>query len=134
MWFAQQATFWSAKLFKKVNLLDESLNYVMDVDFWYQLMLETPPEITHDVLATYRFHEQAKTVANHNESQKELLGWVNKNIFKPDHRLEKKIDFVLAELRAAQVKNNQLENLKHHIVIGKIIMFWKKFINPGLSV
>ena len=134
LWFPQPSTFWNARLFNKVGLLDESLSYVMDVDYWYRFMSETNPKTVNDVTAVYRCHEQAKTIANNDQSQKELLSWVNQNIFCPNEDLNKKIAFTLSELRRIQIRNQQLENLNNHIVIGKFIKMWKTFINPDLDI
>jgi glycosyltransferase involved in cell wall biosynthesis len=61
----QPSVFWRRRLFPEVGLFDENLHYTMDFDLWCRLVCAGyEPEITDVELATYRFHEQSKSVTS----------------------------------------------------------------------
>ena len=59
-WFAQQSTFWSAGLWKRCGGLDESLHFAMDYDLWQRFSRHAELRVVREVLASYRFHSDAK--------------------------------------------------------------------------
>ncbi len=59
-WFAQQSTFWKADLWKRCGGLDESLHFAMDYDLWQRFSGHAKLHVVRDVLASYRFHSDAK--------------------------------------------------------------------------
>jgi glycosyltransferase involved in cell wall biosynthesis len=62
-YISQPATFWRAGILTRVGLLDESLHYVMDYDYWLKLYAESPPVFIPEYLAAFRLHTQSKTTA-----------------------------------------------------------------------
>lgn len=62
-YISQPATFWRADLLTRVGLLDESLHYVMDYDYWLRLYAESPPVFIPEYLAAFRLHVHSKTTA-----------------------------------------------------------------------
>ncbi len=58
----QETTFFTAKLWRRVNGLNESLHFVMDSDLWYRFMRETDFFLIPEFLGAYRNHEEAKSV------------------------------------------------------------------------
>ncbi len=60
----QPGVFWRRSLHDLLGLLDESLHYCMDFEFWLRL-IETGrrPTLLDTVLATYRLHESSKSCA-----------------------------------------------------------------------
>ncbi|WP_462317256.1 glycosyltransferase family 2 protein [Marinilabilia sp.] len=58
----QEATFFSARIWKKVNGLNESLHFVMDSDLWYRFLEETRFFHIPVFLGAYRNHEESKSV------------------------------------------------------------------------
>lgn len=58
----QETTFFSARIWKKVNGLNESLHFVMDSDLWMRLMKETSFLHIPFFIAAYRNHEESKSV------------------------------------------------------------------------
>lgn len=62
-WFPQQATFWRASLWKKSGPLREDLKFTMDLELWRRFSKLTQIQSVPDILATYRFHQDAKCVS-----------------------------------------------------------------------
>jgi glycosyltransferase involved in cell wall biosynthesis len=61
----QPACFWLAALHRRAGMLDESLRFGMDWDWWNKLKAAgASPVILPDVLADYHFHEESKTSSN----------------------------------------------------------------------
>jgi glycosyltransferase involved in cell wall biosynthesis len=60
---AQPTVFFRRSLLDRVGYLDESLNYVMDYDFWLRASRETRFVHVDRVLAQFRHHGESKTVA-----------------------------------------------------------------------
>jgi glycosyltransferase involved in cell wall biosynthesis len=82
-WFAQQATFWSKSLIEQTGYLDESLHYLMDWELWLRFNAITPPAITSETLASYRFHDAAKCVAD--------VGSQTRNMIREELRIHHRI-------------------------------------------
>lgn len=64
----QPASFFRRELLQHVGFLDESLEYCMDYEFFGRIIFSGYDNIKHvnRFLATYRFHEDSKTVAGQN--------------------------------------------------------------------
>jgi hypothetical protein len=60
----QPGVFWRRALHDELGLLDESLHYCMDFDFWLRLIESgRRPTLIDDELATYRLHDTSKSCA-----------------------------------------------------------------------
>jgi glycosyltransferase involved in cell wall biosynthesis len=57
----QPAAFWRAELLNQVGLLDESLRYCLDYEYWLRIAQKYPLHYLAGPLARERFHHQAKT-------------------------------------------------------------------------
>ncbi len=57
----QPAAFWRAELLAEVGLLDESLRYCLDYEYWLRVAQKYPLHYLPVSLARERFHPQAKT-------------------------------------------------------------------------
>lgn len=58
----QPSVFWRRGLLDELGLLDESLHYCMDFDFWCRLLAAGHrPALVDEVLAMYRMHGESKT-------------------------------------------------------------------------
>lgn len=62
-YISQPATFWRRSLIDTCGLLDESLHYVMDYEYWLRLWKITPPFILHKDLAGFRIQSKSKTTS-----------------------------------------------------------------------
>ncbi|MFA6999691.1 MAG: glycosyltransferase family 2 protein [Candidatus Paceibacterota bacterium] len=57
---------------KKVNYMDESLNYAMDYDLWLKIFMTGKTVAIKDALSIYRFHSESKAVSQADKFAKEL--------------------------------------------------------------
>ena len=62
-YISQPATFWRRSLMEQCGLLDESLHYVMDYEYWLRLWKTAPPFILHKALAGFRVQSNSKTTS-----------------------------------------------------------------------
>ncbi|MDB9447418.1 glycosyltransferase family 2 protein [Anabaena sp. CS-542/02] len=79
-WFPQQSTFWHRHLWSLAGLLDESLHYAMDFDFWLRLFLLAEPITIDTVISAYRYHDNAKCISQQSLTQGEVNLVVIKNL------------------------------------------------------
>lgn len=57
----QPAVFWRREFGEKVGLLDESLYFTMDYDFWLRMAAVADPLVIDDLLAQFRLHADSKS-------------------------------------------------------------------------
>jgi glycosyltransferase involved in cell wall biosynthesis len=71
----QPATFWRRSIMQRVGLLDESLQYAMDYDYWMRID-RAGGRLVHvpEVLAASRVYPQTKTLSARLEVYREILG------------------------------------------------------------
>jgi glycosyltransferase involved in cell wall biosynthesis len=62
-YISQPATFWCRSLMDRCGLLDESLHYVMDYDYWLRLWKIMPPFVLHKDVAGFRIQDNSKTTS-----------------------------------------------------------------------
>lgn len=68
-YISQPATFWRADIMKEIGMLDETLHYAMDYEYWLRLSAKYPLTILPEYLAAFRVHSQSKnTNAGHGRS------------------------------------------------------------------
>lgn len=56
----QPSTYWRRELMQKVGKFDESLDYVMDYDYWLRAMEYSPVKIIRKPLSCFRIHGSSK--------------------------------------------------------------------------
>jgi glycosyltransferase involved in cell wall biosynthesis len=69
----QPATFIRKRVLENTGYLDESLDYVMDFDYWLRAGKEHRFAYIHERLASLRTHDQAKSIASLGKFGKELV-------------------------------------------------------------
>src|SRR5574341_422297 len=79
----QPATFLRRSVLEKTGLLDESLSYVMDFDYWLRAGLQHDIQYLPEKLAALRLHATAKSVAQLGKFAVELVQ-VYQNLFGRD--------------------------------------------------
>ncbi len=81
---AQPATFMRREAIQRVGLLDQTLHFVMDWDYWIRVAMAglTICPVPH-TLARFRVHPYAKTVARLAESGEEMTRWVERFFAQP---------------------------------------------------
>jgi glycosyltransferase involved in cell wall biosynthesis len=57
----QPATFWRREVHDRLGLLDESLHYTMDYDWWLRLLTLGRPGVLRRPLASFRIHDLSKS-------------------------------------------------------------------------
>jgi len=62
-YISQPATFWRRNLLERCGLLDESLHYVMDYEYWLRAWGIAPPFVLHKDLAGFRIQSNSKTTS-----------------------------------------------------------------------
>ena len=131
-WIPQQSTFWNRKIMEVCGLLDESLHYAMDVDYFYRLFLINKPSVCKEILSFYRIQNDAKTVSKIDKSIYETAQWITSNIImkNEDNQKIQVIEYVLESI----ILQNKLGRLKYHRVLGKIISLWQRLINKKLLI
>ena len=71
---AQPATFFSADAYRRSGGLDRKYDLAMDVDLWLKLAAAGPIQVlSGDVLARFRVHPDAKSVAGHSAAVRQDL-------------------------------------------------------------
>lgn len=78
-WILQQACFWSARLWKTVGGVDESLHLLMDYDLWFRFSALTEPIVTQRKLGAMRFYPEVKTLRQSARLNSELAYVFGKN-------------------------------------------------------
>lgn len=63
-WIAQPACLFDAKTFSEIHKIDESLNYVMDVDLWMRLAERGPFATIEAVTSSVRMYTKSKSFSN----------------------------------------------------------------------
>jgi glycosyltransferase involved in cell wall biosynthesis len=63
-WISQPAVFWKRSLFAQHGLLDETLHYCMDYDFWMRLLIAGEHcHFLDQPVAAFRWHTSSKTLS-----------------------------------------------------------------------
>lgn len=60
-YISQPATFWKKEIVSEVGYLDESLEYVMDYEYWLRIYQKYRPVFVNEYLAGFRVHHASKT-------------------------------------------------------------------------
>lgn len=63
-YISQPATFWRRGLQERCGFLDESLQFVMDYEYWLRLWKSRAPFVLHKDLAAFRIQRNSKTTSS----------------------------------------------------------------------
>ncbi|MBM9614402.1 glycosyltransferase [Desulfobulbus rhabdoformis] len=133
MSIAQPSVFWTRHLLDVTGSLHEDLHYCMDQDLWLRFFRVVPPTFAGCYLSRYRRHENAKTTSYSHHYQKlltESSSWLLDVLNQESHG-SRRTETVEA-LMEMQRRAIAWQRLKEHIVIGRILKWWQKFINHEL--
>jgi glycosyltransferase involved in cell wall biosynthesis len=127
----QQGIFWNRKMFEKMGgEVNKDLHYIMDFDLWYRMNEVSDPILTKYLLARYRHHGEAKTIAEWDKSAEEMVEWYVKK-----YKSGVSGENLLREFIKQSVESQRyLERISDHFLFGKLIRFWGKWINPRFRV
>lgn len=154
-WFPQQSTFWTQAMWKAAGPLDEDLHYVMDFSLWLAMFNYAEPILSQEVLAFYRFQENAKcqTRASRYKVMDEIVDvlwkvgkerelkalfqalgqYLNDRLNDAETVLDQtstRLDQVQTRLAHA---NSRLNRIYAHPVVGRFLRLWKRWIDPSLD-
>jgi len=135
--FSQQAVFWTREMWTSVGELNPNLHYVMDLDLWWRMFnIATPGYIPH-ILGSYRLHGQAKCVADPNALDMEYRAWLVSVLTAGCGRGNGANSKALAERIVQRFHESvhherELHHVCNHVVIGRLIGWWRKWINHRL--
>lgn len=127
---AQPSVFWTRPLQEKVGLLNESLDYCMDLDLWFRFWLQTNPLLSNICFSQQRYHATAKTSGHNNHFDlfmAELAKWMIVNLFQSERDDIKK--YAVSAVSTLQRRNKFFERMKQHSILGLGMRFWKRFFN-----
>ncbi len=79
----QPSTFWRRSLLKDMGLLDESLHYCMDYDYWIRIIQKNKLHVLDNHFSLFRIHGQSKGGEKFEEQFKEEHQIVKKYIRNP---------------------------------------------------
>lgn len=83
----QPSTFWSKKALKTAGLLDESLVYAMDYEYWLRLAsCGFEPLIVGDLLSRFRLHHESKSGSQRQKMLTEAYQVISRYTHKPFDR------------------------------------------------
>jgi glycosyltransferase involved in cell wall biosynthesis len=107
----QPGNFWSKKIFQQAGLMDESLHYSFDWDYWLKFIVKgnTPVVFNDKIVAHFRLHNESKTVKHWRKFNQEYIYLINKY----------KVNLPAAEIKKADKEVKDLL-LKEKIVFGRI--------------
>jgi glycosyltransferase involved in cell wall biosynthesis len=71
IYIMQPSTFFTNRVIKKVGLLDENLQYVMDYDLWIRILKDSPILYLNKTLANFRIWEKSKTTTQEKKFSEE---------------------------------------------------------------
>jgi glycosyltransferase involved in cell wall biosynthesis len=139
LWFsrpiAQPSVFWNRLVQEQVTGVAEHLDYCMDVDLWFRIFNITDPIIVDFHFSRYRHHKLGKTTgygAHYDAALVELAQW-NLRTLCNTSGAGSGIDFVPSMVLMHQ-EFSALNRLRNHIIFGRLLRLWKRFVNPSLPV
>lgn len=117
----QPASFFKKSLLEKIGLLDESLNYCMDYDFFARIIF-TDHNLLHVniSLATYRYHNLSKSVSGLN-----LEGGHNSTMIILQKKYSNENNYNLSVVKLSRIWFNFLRILKN---IDRFLKYRKNYL------
>lgn len=89
-YIAQPATFWRREVVERIGLLDETLRFVMDYDYWLRISQAYRLFVIDDYLARFRFYPDAKTwqsaLSDEDEEERVIRRYVKSSLILWLHR------------------------------------------------
>lgn len=105
----QQASFWSADLWKLLGPFREDLRYAFDYEYWLRMRFKAgaEPTVVHRCLGSYRLHESSKTVSE----------W---DAFEPEfaRSRESYLSLLTPKQRREANRKRRLKEFERHRVLG----------------
>jgi len=123
----QQAIFWNSLMADQVGGVARNLHFIMDYDLWFRMLSVAEPQLTEYALARYRHHSAAKTISEWDKSAGETADWLYRLFLEREDGKKLFRQFALEAIESQR----QLERISDHILLGRIIRFWAKFVNKG---
>jgi len=147
----QPGSFWRRRIMEKVGLLDESLQYALDYDWWIRLALSGANFYRlSDIVAQFRLSSSSKTVALTSEMAEEQLQVLEKVLKTPNLSSLLNLNQIVIQQQAnrarshiglhafyGSLKRNDWMKayywLKYSISMDASVIFQMRWINLGLA-
>lgn len=127
-WFSQPSVFWTRDIWHEVGGINPKFNYIMDLDFFYRLYCVARPHTTNRVLSVYRVHAEAKTSKDGPKVDLEYACWL-KDLVERGH---KDADVLFEVLQKYVYLQRCYRTMSDHVVISRVINFWRKYVNRNI--
>ena len=137
-YFSQPSTFWTMNLWKAVGGVNNNLHFTMDIDLWHRFYKITKPTNSNNILSLLRSHNNSKTSntsITYNCFLDEYKSWlIDTYINNAENDNQANITNIINEFINLQLKEELIQRIKRHLVLGKIHKIWSSFINPSLTI
>jgi glycosyltransferase involved in cell wall biosynthesis len=107
--------FWRRRIMEKAGIIDESLHYAMDYEYWIRMLIEGGRfKRLEETLAEFRLSSGSKTVGQTAKMAQEALGVIDRYLARVDvaHKL------VLSTRQLRRQANRGRGNMALHVVYG----------------
>ncbi|MGR8919445.1 MAG: glycosyltransferase family 2 protein [Gammaproteobacteria bacterium] len=126
-WIPQPSVFWNRAMQDAIGLLDENLNYIMDLDFFFRMLRQAGPLVVGQTFSFYTVHPEAKTSAEAGGVDDEYAAWMCRRVAAGEFELEDVLRQFVAQQRAVRTYHE-------HVVLSRIARLWKRYVNPRLPI
>ncbi|MCI0645220.1 MAG: glycosyltransferase [Chloroflexi bacterium] len=115
----QAGTFWRRPIMEKVGWLNETLNYIMDYDYWVRMALAGARFkcAGGEAVANRRMSEQAKTLSQNDKMGLEKLQFLDSLLADP--ALPEKLDLSLRQVKRQEMRARALACLRIFFAYSK---------------
>lgn len=131
----QSSVFWNRRLQEARGGLDQNLHFCMDTDLWLRFFYVTAPTLADCELSRYRIHANAKTTvysSYYQQSLNEYASWLL-TILEREANGEFRAALI-AGLCEMQRQTIAWRRVREHVVLGRILRWWKYLINRELPI
>jgi hypothetical protein len=109
----------------------------MDLDLWLRMYSVSRPTLVPNVLSRYRFHERAKCIAGETARKAELVRVLAASKVLSEAAFAALVDYSeehYALKRKCSELEQRIERVKQHVVLGRVIKWWTRYVNRTLSL
>lgn len=133
-WIPQPSTYWTRLMWDQVGSINTRLRYVMDVDLFFRMLQITTPKIHTTPLSCYRVHPCAKTIGEAELSIEEYAVWFCQEVLGVRHVSKGRLDIDFTDMiKQSIAAHAKIQHIEKHIIIGRALKLWRRYINSNLG-